>query len=65
MTRTMKAYFTENFPGMTVEESLQEILEELNDMESENGVDTGKFRELVEVLLDDFHASYGEDDYAD
>lgn len=65
MTRTMKAYFAENFPGMTVEESLQEILEELSILETENCVDTSKFRALVETLLDDLHASYGEDDYDD
>lgn len=62
MSKTIKAFFTENFPGMTVEEACQSILDELDDIESKTGIDTGTFKLLVEAMLDDAHDTFSSDE---
>lgn len=65
MTKAVKAYFAETFPGLTHEEACQSILDELNDLESHTGYDTGSIKTLVETLLDDLCDSYSDDEEED
>lgn len=62
MTKTLKQFFTTNYPGMTTEDACQSILDELDDIEVRSGTDTGTFRALIETILDDLTDDFTESD---
>ncbi len=67
ITKTLKQFFATNYPGMSIEDACQSILDELGDLEVRFGVDTSTFKSLVETILEDLHDSYAgtdqDDDY--